>query len=91
MASISVPSKFPPTLTLPSLGHRAEALDVVDLVLLEQAADAAGQRRDHLLAALATFAKSTVRPSTVMPKSPASSISERMSADRRTAFAGMQA
>jgi hypothetical protein len=39
----------------------------------------------------ATFPKSISRPSTAMPNSAASSISERMSADRRTAFAGMQA
>ena len=51
-ASISVPSKLPPTLTLPSSVTRAVALDVVDLVLLEQARDAAGQRLDDLRAAL---------------------------------------
>jgi hypothetical protein len=38
-----------------------------------------------------TAPKSTLRLSTVIPKSPASSISVRMSAVRRTAFAGMQA
>ncbi len=38
-----------------------------------------------------TRAKSTLRPVTSMPKSAASSISDRMSATRSTAFAGMQA
>jgi hypothetical protein len=39
----------------------------------------------------AIASKSTVRPSTRMPNSAASSISWRMSAVRRTALAGMQA
>ena len=38
-----------------------------------------------------TAPKSIVRSGTVIPNSAASSISERMSATRRTAFAGMQA
>ena len=38
-----------------------------------------------------TAAKSIERSGTVMPKSEDSSISEMMSATRRTAFAGMQA
>ena len=38
-----------------------------------------------------TAPKSIVRSGTVMPKSPASSISEMMSATRSTALAGMQA
>ncbi len=38
-----------------------------------------------------TLAKSTERDGTSMPNSPASSTSERMSATRRTALAGMQA
>ena len=38
-----------------------------------------------------TAAKSIVRSGTVMPNSEDSSISEMMSATRRTAFAGMQA
>ena len=38
-----------------------------------------------------TAPKSTLWFSTEIPKSPASSISVRMSAVRRTAFAGMQA
>ena len=38
-----------------------------------------------------TWPKSTVRDGTSMPNSPASSTSERMSATRRTALAGMHA
>jgi hypothetical protein len=38
-----------------------------------------------------TFEKSTVEPLTSMPNSPASSTSDRMSATRRTALAGMHA
>ena len=75
-ASISCPSKLPPTLTLPSAVSDAVALDDVDAVLLEQAGDAAGQRLDDLLAARRiTAPKSTVGSATWMPNSPASRIS----------------
>ena len=82
VASISVPSKLPPTLTLPSSVTEPKPSMYVDLVLLEQSADAAGERLDDLLAALADLRRSRrERPSTLMPKSPASSISVSTSAD----------
>ena len=73
-------------------GEAAGALDVVDLVLLEQAGDAAGERLDDLRAALGDLARSRrCAPGTEMPNSSASSISCSTSATRRTALAGMQA
>ena len=51
-----------PTRTLPSVGQRGLALDVVDLVLLEQPGDAAGERLDDLQrGARLTAPKSTRR------------------------------
>ena len=47
------PVEVPADLHVAVVGDRAEALDVVDLVLLEQPADAAGERLDDLPAALA--------------------------------------
>jgi len=39
-----------PTAIAPAPGERRLPLDHLDLVLLEQTGDAAGERRDHLLA-----------------------------------------
>ncbi len=49
------------------VGQRAEALDQVDLVLLEQPRDAAGERLDHLVAVLRGAASS--RPTRPSPRS----------------------
>jgi hypothetical protein len=53
-------------------GHRAEARDEVDAVLLEQAGHAAGQRLDDLLRRSETLPKSIVGSPVVMPYSSAS-------------------
>ena len=90
LGAITLPSKSSPTLTA-VVGDRAEALDEVDLVLLEQAADAADEGLDDLLTALVDLGVVDGAAVDLDPKSPASSISDSRSATRRTALAGMQA
>ncbi len=91
VASISVPSKLPPILTLPSLVTEAWPSISSILFFLNSPPTPPTSVPMTFWRRSVTLSKSTVRPSTAMPNSPASSISERMSAVRRTALAGMQA
>ncbi len=95
--SSSPPTRTPTAGALPPspLERRRErglAGDHLDPVLLEEPADAAGERPDDLLAPRLHRARSRPRtPATRSPKSPASRISLSRSAERRTALAGMHA
>ena len=87
----SVPSKLPPTLTLPSSVSDAVALDDVDAVLLQQPGDAAGQRLDDLLAPLADRGEVDRRLADRDAEVAGLADLLSTSATRSTALAGMQA
>ena len=90
-ASISVPSKLPPTLTLPSSVTEPWPSMYSILFFLNRPATPPVSVEMTFSRRAMTLAKSTERSGTEMPKSSASSISASTSATRRTALAGMQA
>ena len=90
-AAISVPSKLPPTLTLPSsVTEPWPSMTSMPFFFMSPATPPVSVLTTFLRRA-PTAAKSTVGSPTVMPKASASRISPSTSATRRTALAGMQA
>ena len=91
LATISEPSKLPPTRTLPS-SVTAPWPEITSMpFFLNRPATPPVSVLMTFLRRSETAPKSTSWPLTLMPNSPASSTSVRMSAERRTAFAGMHA
>ena len=91
LASISVPSKLPPTFTLPSSVTEPWPSMYSILFFLKRPATPPVSVLMTFCRRSMTLPKSTLRSGTEMPKSSASSISASTSATRRTAFAGMHA
>ena len=90
-AAISVPSKLPPTFTLPSsVTTPWPSMTSIPFFFISPATPPVSVLTT-LSRRAPTAAKSTVGSPTVMPKSPASRISPSTSATRSTALAGMQA
>ena len=91
LASISVPSKSPPTLTLPSAVTAACPLITSMEFFLKRPPTPPVSVLTTLSRRAPTPAKSTWGSLTTIPKSSASRISDSTSAERRTALAGMHA
>ena len=90
-AAYSVPSKLPPTLTLPSsVTTPWPSMTSMAFFFISPATPPVSVLTTFWRRA-PTASKSTVGSPTVMPKAPASRISPSTSATRSTALAGMQA
>ena len=91
LAAISLPSKLPPTLTLPSsVTDPCPSTTSMPFLRMSPATPPVSVLMTFLRRS-PTASKSTCGSATVIPKSAASRISPSTSATRRTAFAGMHA